>query len=134
MARRRGGYQRPSNPAPVSGPGALSERTDGGPSQPIREIPGGQYGDRQANAELQASAPMAVQGGPQQQAGGQPAPAPAAAPLPDLTGPTTMPQRPVQSRLGSSAFAQAEQQALLKMMYGAYPHPSLARLLPETDV
>jgi hypothetical protein len=26
----RGGYRQPNNPAPVSGPGALSQRTDGG--------------------------------------------------------------------------------------------------------
>ena len=30
MANGRGGYRQPSNPAPVSGPGALSKRTDGG--------------------------------------------------------------------------------------------------------
>ena len=29
-----GGYRRPADPAPVSGPGALSQRTDGGPSDP----------------------------------------------------------------------------------------------------
>ena len=36
----RGGYQEPSNPAPVSGPGALSQRTDGGPSQAPMYMPG----------------------------------------------------------------------------------------------
>lgn len=35
----RGGYQEPSNPAPVSGPGALSQRTDGGPSQAPMYMP-----------------------------------------------------------------------------------------------
>ena len=29
MADNRGGYQQPTNPAPVSGPGSLSQRTDG---------------------------------------------------------------------------------------------------------
>lgn len=57
----RGGYQQPSNPAPVSGPGAMSQRTDGGPAdaQPIRVAPGGAYGERQEMAALQGSAPMA---------------------------------------------------------------------------
>ena len=36
----RGGYQKPSNPAPVSGPGALSQRTDGGPAQAPMYMPG----------------------------------------------------------------------------------------------
>jgi hypothetical protein len=35
----RGGYQQPTNPAPVSGPGALSQRTDGGPSQAPMYMP-----------------------------------------------------------------------------------------------
>ena len=32
----RGGYQAPTNPAAISGPGALSQRTDGGPTQPAQ--------------------------------------------------------------------------------------------------
>lgn len=45
----RGGYQSPANPAPVSGPGKFSKRTDGG-AQPIKEPsiddPTLEYGDR----------------------------------------------------------------------------------------
>ena len=40
----RGGYRAPSNPAPVSGPGALSQRTDGGATQPATYISGLPYG------------------------------------------------------------------------------------------
>ncbi|MGV9850431.1 hypothetical protein ACWDWU_16925 [Streptomyces sp. NPDC003442] len=54
----RGGYRQPANPAPVSGPGALSRRTDGGPSQPVRTPSGGKYGERQALEQLQQSAPL----------------------------------------------------------------------------
>lgn len=66
MANGHGGYRRPSNPAPVSGPGRLSRRTDG---QPIMEAPGGDYGDRKELTELQQAAPLssgpaAPQGGP----------------------------------------------------------------------
>lgn len=35
MANGHGGYREPTNPAPVSGPGALSRRTDGTPHGPV---------------------------------------------------------------------------------------------------
>ena len=57
MADGHGGYRRPSNPAPVSGPGAMSRRTDGG--QPVRNPGGLPYGDNQELATVQAQAPMA---------------------------------------------------------------------------
>jgi hypothetical protein len=56
MAEGRGGYRQPSNPAPVSGPGALSQRTDG---QGARYMAGGEYGEGQEMMDLQTSAPMA---------------------------------------------------------------------------
>ena len=56
---RGGNDTTPARPAAVSGPGALSRRTDGGPSQPIRPLAGGVYGDRQASIEQQQAAPMA---------------------------------------------------------------------------
>jgi len=55
----QGGYRKPENPAPVSGPGALSQRTDGGPSQPATYIPGLPYGEGQATYDQQTAAPMA---------------------------------------------------------------------------
>jgi hypothetical protein len=65
-----GGYRQPGSPAPVSGPGALSKRTDGpqgGGNQPVRVPTGGQYGDAQASRQAQQGAPMAESAG-----GGQP--------------------------------------------------------------
>lgn len=48
MVEKRGGYQQPSNPAPVSLPGALSQRTDGGAidgmTQPAQKYTGFDYG------------------------------------------------------------------------------------------
>lgn len=61
MAEGRGGYRQPGNPAPVSGPGALSKRTDGpqgGGGQPIRVPSGGAYGARQELENLQQAAPL----------------------------------------------------------------------------
>ena len=55
----RGGYRAPSNPAAVSGPGALSQRTDGGPTQAARYIPGLPYGQGQETYSNQVAAPMA---------------------------------------------------------------------------
>lgn len=56
MANGHGGMRTPANPAPVSGPGALSQRTDG---QPARYASGMPYGDGQDFYDIQTSAPMA---------------------------------------------------------------------------
>lgn len=55
----KGGYRKPSNPAPVSGPGKLSQRTDGGPTQGAKYMAGGKYGEGQALMATQTAAPMA---------------------------------------------------------------------------
>lgn len=57
----KGGYQKPNNPAPVSGPGAMSQRTDGGPAdpQPTRHIPTDEWGGSAEMNEIQQAAPMA---------------------------------------------------------------------------
>ena len=61
----QGGYRKPENPAPVSGPGALSQRTDGGPTQPAKYISGLPYGEGQATYDQQTAAPMARNNSPQ---------------------------------------------------------------------
>lgn len=88
----RGGYRKPSNPAPVSGPGSLSRRTDGGPTQGAKYIRGNTYGESKALMEAQQAAPMAA------------APAPSASvtrpqvrpmqPITELTAPTERPDEP----------------------------------------
>ena len=83
----QGGYRQPSNPAPISGPGALSQRTDGGATegmtQPAQYISGLPYGQGQATYDQQTSAPMA----------GNPVPQfPTAVPLSE---PTQFPNQPV---------------------------------------
>ena len=66
MAGAQGGYRQPSNPAPVSGPGALSKRTDGGAVdgvQPAKQapkyMPGLAYGQGKQNMANQQAAPLA---------------------------------------------------------------------------
>lgn len=67
MAEGQGGYRRPNNPAPVSGPGRMSRRTDG---QGAMYMSGGEYGEGQEMMDLQTSAPMARE--PKQKAGPRP--------------------------------------------------------------
>lgn len=56
----RGGYQQPTNPAPVSGPGRLSQRTDG---QPMQQLPDADYGEQATFRSDQRAAPMATDPG-----------------------------------------------------------------------
>lgn len=55
-----GGYQRPRNPAPVSGPGRLARRTDGGPQQTTTPMTGMGYGENADYNDIQSSAPLAA--------------------------------------------------------------------------
>jgi hypothetical protein len=86
VANGHGGYRKPNNPAPVSGPGALSKRTDGGPSQPVMDVGGFEYGGRQDFADIQGGAPMAATDN-----GAAPTPPP------PLFSPTTRPGEPITS-------------------------------------
>ena len=88
----KGGYRKPANPAAVSGPGSLSRRTDGGPIQGAKEIPGGgKYGERKDLAELQSGA--AMQGNPTPSMPSPNVPAPKQ--LTNLFAPTERPDEPI---------------------------------------
>lgn len=85
----------PSSPAPVSGPGALSKRTDGGPAQKLRDLPDAQYGEATTFRDLQKSAPLAQTPGPGQ---GSPSSGSATGQTPSVIpfdAPTTRPNEPV---------------------------------------
>ena len=61
MAERQwGGRRTPRNPAPVSAPGQLSRRTDGGPQQVQAEMSGMAYGENMEFDAIQSSAPMSA--------------------------------------------------------------------------
>lgn len=122
MARKRGGYQKPSRPAAVSGPGAMSRRTDSG--QPIRVASGGNYGERQQLENLQAAAPLAA-GGSGGAAGSSPASA--APPLPSVFGPTARPGENPDT--GIMGVTPPDPSAFLAAAYAVYPDPALAALL-----
>ena len=102
MANGHGGPRTPEHPASVSGPGSLSRRTDGGPSQVRSAVPDQSYGVQTQQMNDQQTAPMGAQ-----------APLPPAPPVPsgaqagvtsptsppygggDFGGPTTRPNEPV---------------------------------------
>lgn len=58
MAGQWGGYRKPSNPAAVSGPGAHSQRTDGGPAK--MSLSDAAYGEQQAFQEVQGGATLSA--------------------------------------------------------------------------
>ena len=130
MARKgkHGGKRTPAKPAAVSGPGKLARRTDGGAGQPVRSIPGQNYGDGVALERQQAAAPM--QSGPQGAPGSS-----APAPPPDLFRNTEMPgvdpaamQATRMADQRPSVFPQ-DPDMLLRYLNTVSPHPDIERLL-----
>jgi hypothetical protein len=87
----QGGYRKPENPAPMSGPGALSQRTDGGPAQGAKYISGLPYGQGQETYNQQTAAPMA--------AAEQAPAAPAMPPMLSLNDMTQRPDEPLTAGL-----------------------------------
>ena len=90
----QGGYRQPNNPAPVSGPGALSQRTDGGATegmskpQPKQDYTGFAYGQNKGLADQQSGADLAGTGIPSMPA-----------PVIPLNAPTQMPDVPIENGL-----------------------------------
>ena len=137
----RGGYRKPANPAPVSGPGKLSRRTDGGPTQGMKDIAAnGVYGERKALAEMQSSAPMQGNTTPS-----MPSPqvsaasvAPTQQPMVGLFDPTQRPEEPITAGMpfgeGSNYPTVMPVQiddtaAQIRAAYALYPNESLRVLL-----
>lgn len=69
--RGRGGNRTPRDPAPVSGPGALARRTDGGPSAapPVSDAPVARHGEGPVTEAIEQAGPGAR--GPASAGGGQ---------------------------------------------------------------
>lgn len=92
MANGHGGERTPRNPAPVSGPGRYSRRTDG--KQPKRIASGGDYGEATEMNDLQSSAPMGATPSAAQAAGGGAMPIDPSG-LTPLDAPTARPDEPL---------------------------------------
>lgn len=121
-----GGYRKPANPAPVSGPGALSQRTDGGPTQPARYISGLPYGQGQTTMAQQTSAPLAGNPSADAQAGASQM-LPAVTPL---TAPTERPNEPLTHGMdfgpgaGSEALNLPQERSLSETLATMIPFDS----------
>lgn len=128
---QHGGYRKPASPAPVSGPGRLSARTDGGPTNPIP--PGGDYGDRQDLEAVQTAAAGAAAAPPG--AGGAPRPPGGAPPAPtDVFAPTRHPDQPITAGapVGDGEGPMPDDQLdMLHAIAQMHPHPQLTRLLEQ---
>jgi len=127
-----GGYRQPQNPAAVSGPGALSQRTDGGAGsskQPIRVPTGGGYGEAGALEAQQQAAPMAAGGSGGAPTGGAPAPAPAS-PDVGVFGPTTMPSQSITTGvMGPTGGPPPDPEIVLRELVRQFPTPHMIGLL-----
>ncbi|GAA4890922.1 hypothetical protein ACFPM3_20195 [Streptomyces coeruleoprunus] len=121
-----GGYRQPSSPAPVSGPGALSKRTDGGPGQPVRTPSGGAYGERQELERIQQAAPLSASPGGDV---GAPAPVDLTEGLIGLDAPTQLPEEPV-----TAGAALGEGPGLEALGLPNQPGEDMKRLLPYLPV
>jgi hypothetical protein len=94
----RGGYRKPSKPAPVSGPGKLSRRTDGGAGskQAMMEVPSnGQYGYRSGTMAATQGASLAGGAQPSTQVDVTKRAANMATPVTPIDAATAFPGRPV---------------------------------------
>ena len=129
----RGGKNYPASPAPVSGPGRMSRRTDGGAgnaSQPIRTPTGGDYGSGKALAEQQQGAPLPVATAGAPAATPLPPTPPGALPVPGgVFGPTERPgESPTAGVIGASTPVPNVDDAL-RALYSVFPHPQLLQLI-----
>lgn len=104
-----GGYRKPGTPAPVSGPGALSQRTDGGPAQAPRYMPGmksmGSTGREQMAQQEAAPLYKAPTSG-----GGISSIMDNLPPVTPIDAPTEFPEQPIAD--GTPAFGGAGPEAL----------------------
>jgi hypothetical protein len=95
----QGGYRKPGNPAPVSGPGALSRRTDGRVAEGFAYGMNKQINEQAAAAPLAKAAPMAAR---------SMSVAPQLPPVTPLTEPTMNPDESVMAGINMGAGPGAE--------------------------
>lgn len=124
-----GGYQKPSHPAAVSGPGALSQRTDGGATQAGQDIPNAHYGENKDFRSIEAGAALAGN------AGSTPPP------LTPLDAPTARPDEPVTAGAAvgpgpgpaDAGIAPSMDAADFQNMKGLIPGLELIANLPQSN-
>jgi hypothetical protein len=132
MAEGRGGYRKPNSPAPVSGPGQLSRRTDGGPQQTTQPMTGMGYGENAEFTEMQSSAPLAAAPSVSNTRARNPRPTGQGAAAVPLFSPTGFPEEPITAGAdfgpGESASSETMFQQSLKQDF-----EMLRRYLPDLE-
>lgn len=125
----RGGKRTPRKPAAVSGPGALSARTDGGPGQMGVGLG---YGENKAVNDMQGAAPMQSSGGSSSPQQGGPSPMPANG----VFGPTDRPGEPLTAGIdwGPGAGSQPpvldeDPYLIARALLQVAPSPQLERMV-----
>ena len=136
MANGHGGQRTPAKPAAVSAPGS-GRRTDGGAgskSQPLRVASGGKYGERQSAVQQQQAAPLATGPSPVPNEGGNAQPVGQAGGSRPF-GPTQRPNESNSAGVGTPATNPmvADPQAVLRILYGQFPHPAIRRLIDDSS-
>lgn len=131
MADERGGYRRPNNPAPVSGPGKLSQRTDGGPGETMKQaqryISGMPYGEAGELNSIAGAAPLSAGISPEQLSAAS------------FDAPTAFPEIPIGSREAEEPMEVAEAEtpdavaAFLRETYRQFPSPYLKILIDKLN-
>lgn len=137
MANGHGGPRTPSNPAPVAMPGALSRRTDGGPSQTTVPMTGMAYGENADYNDIQSSAPMAAAPTVSNARARKSSPTGQGAAATPLFAPTGFPDEPVTAGApfgpGPGPMPampnNTSLQASLRRMAGADPNGDTSRIL-----
>lgn len=144
----RGGYQKPSNPAAVSGPGKFSRRTDGGQKvvEPDIDNPDLQYGDRSMLEDAQRRTPLKGSQGARVASGAERRPQGSAldGKLPPwlTTTPDPHPDEPTTAGLASGPGPGPEvldaatppediREVVLQWMVQQYGNPDVARMLND---
>ena len=127
MSDGHGGYRRPRNPAPVSGPGKHSRRTDGGPGvtlkQAARYMQGDEYGESKELNDLAGSADLAAAPSHED----APHPESAQPRNPELPDPTQRPDEPILTGVGEQYTPQMSPEELADAVRAAYvARPSVA--------
>ena len=117
----RGGYRQPKKPAASSGPGALSDRTDGGAgskTQPLRRLPEADHGANKAFYEQQQAAPLPVAQSPDVFAGTERPmePITEGVPIGQGGGPTSMPTVDNTDMMLQAAYQISASPGLLRLM------------------
>lgn len=137
MAEQHGGYRRPSNPSPVSGPGRMARRTDGGPQQTTVPMTGMGYGENADFNDMQSSAPLAATPSVSNTRARKSSPTGPAVAATPLFSPTQRPEEPVTAGApfgpgdGPPPMitpAAASISSTLRKLQQVYDDPTLARL------